>query len=844
MSQANVKKRPQATKDKPQAKQVETNQAAPAQKQNRLHMIGSAHIDPVWLWPWQEGFHEVKASFRSALDRMNEYGDFIFVASSAAFYEWVEQSDPAMFAEIQRRVAEGRWQVVGGWWIEPDCNIPNGESFVRHGLYGQRYFKEKLGVTARVGFNVDSFGHAATLPQILSKSGISYYTFLRPMPNEMGLPSRLFWWQADDGSRVLAFRIAYEYLSWGRDIEDHVRRVADEIKAPHEEIMCFYGVGNHGGGPTIENIESIHRLNQSDDMPELVLSSPEAYFDSVIQNPAPMIPTVHSDLQRHAPGCYAAHSGIKRWNRRAENRLMTAEKWSALAAWQNIQPYPATFGHAWKNVLFNQFHDILAGTSLEIAYDDARDSYGEAITIADRALNLATQAFAWNVKIDPEADMKPIIVFNPHTWPVRETIELETYRWKPEAVLVDENDQPVPHQQVQSTTVTSRVRLSFTADLPALGYRVYRLRPAGTPENFPTVEATDTTLENQYFCLEIDPETGCIQRLFDKRAQVEVFIGQAAKPVVIEDTSDTWGHDTFKYDHVIGTFSATSVHLAEHGPVKSVLRVMSAYENSTLIQDFIMYPDREQIDVQAVVDWRQQFSMLKLRFPVSVYFSRATTEVAYGHIEYAATGDEYPMQNWVDVSGLARGQQFPYGFSLLNDSKYSHDVNVRDIGLTVLRSPAYAHHIPSQVDRSKLHSFIDQGIQRFSYTMLPHPGSWETAGTVRRAAELNQKPTALFATYHPEGTLPLTNSFIDVQPDNIMVTVVKQAEDNDDLIVRAYETTKVATRAAIHLPKWNRVIEADFDPCEIKTFRVPRDTSQPVTETDMLEWDQVTGRDS
>jgi alpha-mannosidase len=822
------------TSKKSQAQQVQQDQVS--QKQIRLHMIGNAHIDPVWLWPWQEGFHEVKASFRSALDRMNEYDDFIFVASSAAFYEWVEKSDPAMFAEIQQRVSEGRWQVVGGWWIEPDCNIPHGESFVRHGLYGQRYFKEKFGVTARVGFNVDSFGHAGTLPQILHKSGIPYYTFLRPMPNEMGLPSRLFWWQADDGSRVLTFRIPYEYLSWGKDVEDHVRRVADELKAPHEDIMCFYGVGNHGGGPTIANIESIKRLNQDPDLPELLFSSPERFFDTVIDKALP-IPTVHSDLQLHAPGCYAAHSGIKRWNRRAEHRLMTAEKWSALASWQDLQPYPTDFEHAWKSVLFNQFHDILAGTSLESAYDDARDTYGEALAIADRALNYATQAFTWNVKIDPEQDMRPIIVFNPHAWPVRDVVELEIYRWKPEAVLVDDQDQPVPHQQIQSTTVTSRVRISFTADLPALGYRVYRLRPSGTRGNFTTVEATEITLENEYLRLEIDPETGYVQRLFDKRAQIDVFNGQAAKPLVIEDTSDTWGHDVFRYDHVIGTFQATSVHLAEHGPVKSVLRVMSAYENSTLVQDFVMYPDRAQIDVQAVVDWREQFKLLKLRFPINVYFMRSATEVAYGHIENASTGDEKPMQGWVDVSGLARGQQFPYGFSLLNDSKYSHDVNVRDIGLTVLRSPAYAHHIPSEVDRSKLPTFIDQGIQRFSYTMLPHTGSWETAGTVKRAAELNQKPTALFATFHPDGKLPQSDSFIDVQPDNIVVTVVKQAEDSDDLIIRAYESTRVATHAAIALPKWNRVVEADFVQGEIKTFRVPRDASQPVVETNMLEWD-------
>src|SRR6185369_2630009 len=223
-------------------------------KNTTLHMIGNAHIDPVWLWQWQEGFHEVRATFRSALDRMNEYDDFIFISSSAAYYQWVEQSDPAMFAEIRQRVAQERWQIVGGWWIQPDCNIPCGESFVRQALYGQRYFKAKFGVTAKVGYNVDSFGHHGMLPQILKKSGMDYYVFMRPQPHEKGLPGRLFWWESDDGSRVLTFRIPFEYTSTGKDLEQYIRRAAGELKAPLNTLMSFYGVGNHGGGPTIENI--------------------------------------------------------------------------------------------------------------------------------------------------------------------------------------------------------------------------------------------------------------------------------------------------------------------------------------------------------------------------------------------------------------------------------------------------------------------------------------------------------------------------------------------------------------------------------------------------------------
>lgn len=811
-------------------------------KAKTLHMIGNAHIDPVWLWRWQEGFHEVKASFRSALDRMNEFDDFVFVASSAIFYDWVEKSDPEMFAEIQRRVTEGHWEIVGGWWIEPDCNIPSGESFVRHGLYGQRYFKEKFGVIAKTGFNIDSFGHSNTLPQILKKSGIDHYVFLRPMPHEKDLPSRLFWWQADDDSHVLAFRIPFQYNTWMPDIEDHAQCCGDEMHEPMDEFMCFYGIGNHGGGPTIANIETIHQLDADQEFPyALKCSTPGRFFQAAKIKSWP-IPVVHDELQNHASGCYAVHSGIKRWNRIAENRLLAAEKWSILADWVNAQPYPGDFEHAWKQVLFNQFHDILAGTSLPEAYEDARDSFGEAIAIADRSFNYAVQSFAWNIGIPKSDDTLPIVVFNSHTWPVQQTVELESHRIPESAALVDNLGTIIPYQQVQSSSVTNRIRLSFTAQIPALGYRTYHLLledpRSQTPPNFPEVQTSDHTIENGIFRLEIDPKTGCVASLRDKRTNTEVFSGPAARPVVIEDTADTWGHDTFRWDDVIGTFEVVDVKLVEHGPVKSVIRVTSTFNLSTLTQDFCMYPDREQIDVHVIVDWREQLKMLKLRFPVNIEGTTGTRASAYGHIEYSDDGDEYPMQEWVDVSGMVPGKAIPYGLSLLNDGKYSLDINGSDIGLTVLRSPAYAHHIPAELKPGIQYEYIDQGIQQFTYAILPHPGSWQSAGTVCRAAELNQRPFAIFATFHPNGKLPQSDSFISVEPENVIVTVVKKAEEDDGLILRAVETSKIATHGVIILSKWERTINADFAPCQIKTFHVPRDPALPVREVNLLEWDE------
>jgi alpha-mannosidase len=804
-------------------------------KEKTLHMIGNAHIDPVWLWQWPEGFHEVKATFRSALDRMKEFDDFVFVSSSAVFYEWVEKSDPAMFAEIQERVAGGRWRIVGGWWIQPDCNLPGGESFARQALYGQRYFKEKFGVTATVGYNVDSFGHNGMLPQLLKKSGLDYYVFLRPMPHEKGLPGRLFWWEADDGSRVLAFRIPYEYCTWGQGLENHVRRCLDEIKAPFSATMCFYGVGNHGGGPTRENLESIRRMAADPDFPTLVFSSPEKMFERLLEDHLP-IPVVHDDLQHHATGCYAAHSGIKRWNRRAENALITAEKFAVIADWIAGQPYPADLSRAWKNVLFNQFHDILAGTSLEAAYEDARDMYGEAMSIAGRGLNYAIQAIAWNINIPAQADSTPIIAFNPHAWPSRVSVELEFGRLKDTDGLVDDAGRPIPLQSVQSeATAHGRNRLSFMADLPPLGYRTYRIVPDAPGEVEPVLAGSDF-MENERFRLEIDAETGTIRRLFDKAEQVEVFAGPAALPVVLDDPSDTWSHNVFQFKQAIGRFSARNVRLVEHGPVKAVLRVISEYGSSRLIQDFILYRDLEQIEVRVKLDWHEQFKALKLRFPLNLSHMRATYEIPYGHKERFASGAEEPGQSWVDLSGIARDSGAPYGLSLLNDGKYSFDVNIRDIGMTVLRSPIYAHHIPAAPDPDGLYAFIDQGSQRFSYSLLPHSGSWERAGTVLRAAELNQRPLALVGTFHPDGALPQCETFLSVDRENVVASVLKQAEQGDALILRCVETSKEATRATICLPRWNRAIEADFGPCEIKTFCIPRDRKQPVVETNLLEW--------
>ena len=802
-----------------------------------LHMIGNAHLDVVWLWQAWEGLQEVKATFRSALDRMHEHPDFKFAASSAAYYEWIEENEPAMFEEIRERVAEGRWEPVGGWWVEPDCNLPGGEALARQALYGQRYFRSRFGRTASVGYNVDSFGHPGTLPQLLRRARLERYVMMRPMPNEMGLPARLFWWEADDGSRVLTYRIPFEYCTPGGDITAHVERCAAEARPPLDELMCFYGVGNHGGGPTRRNLETIEALAGSAERPaDLVFSTPREFFERA-EAAERWLPTVHTELQHHAVGCYSAHSGLKAANRRAEQLLLAAEKLAAVAQRVTGLAYPvAELTRAWKSVLFNQFHDILAGTSIEPACEDALHAYGEAAAVAGRALNQALQSLAWRIDIEHVEGTVPVVAFNPHSWPVRANLELESNGLGGATHLVDEAGGQLPVQHVTSwaTVGGGRRRISFLADLPAGGYRVFRTRPGGG-EPAPPAAGSGHEAETSRWRLAIDPATGHLGSLFDKREGCEVLAGPGGRAVVLRDETDTWAHGVFAFTDQVGEFEVTRVSRVESGPVKTVLRVESRFGGSTLTQDYILCEGRDVIEVRATVDWRERHRMLKLRWPVDVNFRRATSEVPFGRVERPEDGAEQPGQTWVDVSGIHRSTNRPYGLSVLNDSKYSYDVAGRSIGLTVLRSPVYAHHDPHVPESWDGLSFQDQGRQRFGYALLPHAGGWEEAGTARHAAELNQPPVAIIDTGH-RGTLPLSGSFFAVDPPSVVVSGLKGAEAGGGAaVLRLVETAGVATRARVDLGAWGRTFDVDLGPFEVRTYRVPAAAAEPIVETDLLE---------
>ena len=367
---------------------------------NKVFLIGNAHLDPVWLWRKTEGFAEIKSTFRSALDRMNEFPDYVFTCSSASYYKWIEQSEPEMFAEIKQRVAEGRWAIAGGLWVQADCNIPSGESFARHMLYSQRYYKEKFGQICKFGYNVDSFGHNGMLPQLLKHGGMNAYVFMRPDKSENAkLPNGLFNWASPDGSTALTFRLTTGYgtgpSSKHEDIALGMREMAEKLDIP---LMSFYGVGNHGGGPTVRHLTALEKVVESN-KDTICFAGPLDYFEHVRKTvEASAIPTVTTDLQHHASGCYAANSTVNQKNRDSENLLVTAEKYDWLSNKLTGSTFhTAELATAWEKVMFNHFHDILAGCSIRSAFEEAYNSYGYACDTAWEASNFGMQRISWRV---------------------------------------------------------------------------------------------------------------------------------------------------------------------------------------------------------------------------------------------------------------------------------------------------------------------------------------------------------------------------------------------------------------------------------------------------------------
>jgi alpha-mannosidase len=816
---------------------------APRAQQFRLHLIPNAHIDAAWLWPWEEGASEVMSTFRSMLEEMRRTPAFTFTASAAQYYQWVAETDPAMLKEIRQRVDEGRWGIVGGWWIEPDVNMPNGEALIRQGLYAQQIFQRLFGRTVRVGYNPDSFGHPATLPQILNLQRMQAYVFWRPHPDEKQLPADLFWWEGPDGTRVLAFRILDSYVDWG-SVEPRIRQFVAQLHEPTTDLMDFIGAGDHGGGATRENVASVEAVQKQPGAPTLIFSTPERYFDEIRSKEKLDLPVVRDDLQHTFVGCYTAMSEIKKNNRQAELLLMAGERICALAATVADYEYPReAFSSAWKKVLLMQFHDSLSGTARPEHYVTSRNAYGYAMETATYSLYRAAAKIAWQVPAE-DSESAYLVVFNPHAWPATLDVEYDL-DWTPSepSVLRNSRGDCIEHQWTQASVVDAwtyvpktgeRNKLVFKAPLPSFGYEQFRLQhaPSGVAGNS-RVSATAAVMENEHFRL-VFLEDGSVD-LFDKEVGRHVFQTEKGgqRGLVMEDQNDTWGNGVQAYNKEIGSFDRPSFRVLENGPVRAKVRVRTFYGGSTLETDWLLYAGTRTVETRVTLDWHERHKLLKFSYPVDVDAPQATYEIAYGHIVRKTEGLEDPGQRWVDLSGTRSSEK--YGLAVVNDAKYGYSVERSDLRVSIVRGVVYAWEEPSvgKLKPDGEYHWQDQGTQTFRTWLAPHRGSWQNAGLVRLTDEFTGPVPVVYQGIHP-GTRPQSASFLSVDVPNVVVTVVKKAEEGEDLILRCYETAGRPTTATLELALAKRRWTGSFRPSEIKTLRVMLASGQ-IREVDALE---------
>ncbi|AFZ65672.1 alpha-mannosidase [Deinococcus peraridilitoris] len=851
----------------------------PRHKDLTFTLTGHAHLDPVWLWDQQEGIETVKATFRSALDRIKENPDLVFTHTSAAQYAWM-QIHPQLMDEIRDAVRRGQWELSGGFWVEPDVNIPSGEALARQGLYGQRFFRQAFGQHCSVAFLPDSFGHPHTLPQILRHCALTSFVFWRPHPHEVELPSNLFWWQGRDGSRILSARLE-SYNSNPRDLTDSLNAAIPWRPVDSPEWLVVYGVGNHGGGPTRKALSHLRDLMTSPDWPTLQLGTLEGFFERARTRDHP---TFDAALQHTFRGCYTSHSQVKQLNRQAEHILAMAEKWSTIARVYG-QPYPTeALERAWKHLLFNQFHDIICGTSIPRAYDDVRFEMSEAIGTARRVTHAAQQVIAQRIdtRSSPEVTIEetmrrvrtgagnavadlgdgvPVVVFNSSPCPRREVIDVELNDWHIMDLRVqDEQQRPVVHQFAHGEAGPPRKRVAFLAEVPPLGYRLYRV--TDEPPHQPGPDArplnvAPTVLENSWWRLEFDARTGALRSLRDQQLGRELLSGAGAQLLVIEDPSNPWGKGAY-FRHLAGVFGQPELSLLESGPVRATIRVTTRWGQSTAQHDFTLYRDIPAIHGRLQLDWHEEYRMVKLAFPFALENAQATFSVPFGHTERPAGGQEEPSQAWLNVKGSladmgrhtqanvhqlgdetasmqdAPASALPYGVALLNDGKYGADVQGGELRLSIVRSPIYGGgdrpERPRPVDE-----YLDQGVTRTRWALIPHQGGWQEHMVVQAAQDFNE-PLSFVREYAHAGDLPPVQSYLNVEPPGaVIVTALKNAEEGDDLILRLYEPHHRTAHVCVTLPLIHTTLSVTVRPHEIKTLRVTQ--SGTFREVNFLEED-------
>ena len=794
------------------ASQSQLEALKPLLGQATFHLTGNSHIDAAWLWPWTETVDVVKRTFGTAAQLMNEYPKYTYTQSAAQYNQWMADDYPALNAQIKDRIAQGRWEIVGGMWIEPDLNMPDGESLVRQLLVGQRTFKQLYGVTTRIGWNPDSFGYNWQLPQIYKRSGLDYFVTQKMTWNDTNqLPFKLFWWESPDGSKVLTY-FPHDYAN---NNLNPVRLSADLATARERspgmtDMMDLYGIGDHGGGPTRSVLdEGDHWSEPNKVIPKYQFGIAQSYFTTVEKQinpdsptwnyvvmgkggeklPAPAsgqisIPTWKDELYlEYHRGVFTTQADHKRNMRDSEEWLLNAEKYSSLAWLEGCQYPAAKLTDAWKQVLFNQFHDLAAGSGIGVIYKMAQRDYDRVRWTSDQASHEALEMIESHIDTRTKEGV-PVMVFNPLAWERSGdvAVDAELPQSAESVSVVDAKGAVLPSKLLAHEPNSNVYHLLVQAGpVPSIGYKLLHVVPGS--KSFPSdLKVSGTTIENASLRVTIDPATGCVTSLFNKKAGLETLAAGACgnELQAFKDTPkeyDAWNIDPGTLDQPPTLIhQVDSVSVVESGPMRATIRVSRSWQSSKFVQDISLETGADEVLVTNDIDWHETHVLLKDAFPLAASSDNATYEIPYGTIERPTTRNnswekakfEVPAMRWADLGDAKQG------FSLLNESKYGYDAAGNVLRLTLLRSPTWPD---PDADREHHH---------FAFALYPHAGSWKQAMTMRHGYELNYKLAAMQVAPHT-GEWPAEHSFVGVDAGNVVLTAIKKAEDDNGLVFRFFE---------------------------------------------------------
>ncbi|MBE9125465.1 MULTISPECIES: alpha-mannosidase [unclassified Coleofasciculus] len=771
---------------------------------SKIHLLGHAHLDMAWLWTVNETWDVAVRTFESVLNLQQEFTDLTYCHTTPALYAWIEQNRPDLFANIKQQIAIGRWEIVGGMWVEPELNLIDGESIVRQILYAQRYTQEKFSQLTQIAWVTDSFGFNWQLPQLLKQGGIEYFVTQKLHWNDTTkFPYGVFWWQSPDGTQILSL-MSPPNITGVMDTNPVTMAsyaIDWEKQTQINDVFWLPGVGDHGGGPTRDMLEVAKRCQQSPFFPKLKFTTALKYLQSIrnkfnVEIGKNSIPNpIWNDeiyLEFHR-GCYTTHADQKRWNRQCERLLYQAELFASLATIITGTTYPKIqLEAAWKKVLLNQFHDILPGTSIPAVFTEANQAWQDAEQVSRELVQASLNAIASQISLPPppKPDAQPIIVFNPLNWQRSEVVPVslpaeETgytpspHQWE----IYDLSGKTVPSQLSDSSTL-----LFLAKDIPPVGYRLFWLCPYSPNPSVTSVTkspATETfVLENEFLRIIIEPDTGDLSSIFDKIQQREVLRGAGNQLQGFKDNGqywDAWNIDPNYTQHPLPPTQLQSIQWVEQGIVRSRLQVVRQLGESQFCQDYILDTESPLLKIVTTVDWQERHVLVKAAFPLNLEANSATYEIPCGAIERSTQPQtaaekakwEVPALRWADLGDKT------YGVSLLNDCKYGYDAQPSQLRLTLLRSPTWPD--PES----------DQGTHYFTYALYPHDSSWQSAKTVHQGYELNVPlQVLLYPTTETDYLkhLPSVGQFLDLQAENLIVIALKQSEANSNQwILRCYE---------------------------------------------------------